>query len=160
MINWQNLAEKSWTTAHRKQWLVSLIAARRGVATWQLLPDYELSKLKGAWEMYAFIRTTHPVQARSLRKRYEYRRFYELFRLWRLHEFSAEECIEHLEFDGGIAGMVGQVEDVHGAPEWERRGQYIYKTVDKFVHVAYGAPEWFCDWASDTKELFERHGIK
>ena len=158
-MNWSRLADTSWTDAHNKHWLCAMIVAKRTIYTCKI-PLAEQSQLRGAWEMYAFIRAQRPQDARRLRKRYEYRRFYELYRLWRLHEFSADECIEHLEFDGGIAGMVGQVEDVHGAPEWERRGQYIYKTVDKFVHVAYGAPEWFCDWASDTKELFERHGIK
>ena len=158
-MNWSRLADASWTDARTKQWIVALVTTRRTIYTCKITPA-ELSQLRGAWLLYAFIRAEKPQDARRLRKQYEYRRFYELYRLWRLHEFSAEECIEHLEFDGGIAGMVGQVEDVHGAPEWERRGQYIYKTVDKFVHVAYGAPEWFCDWASDTKELFERHGIK
>ena len=159
-MNWSRLADASWTDARTKQWIVALVTTRRTIYTSKITPS-ELSQLRGAWEMYCFLRSNRPGDARRLRKQYEYRRFYELYRKWAVHEFDADTCIEYLEFDGSIAAMVEQVEDIHSPyEEWERRGQSIYKTVDKFTHVAYGAPEWFTNWAADTKQLFERHGIK
>lgn len=159
MRDWQSLAETSWIAARQKAWLTAMVVAKRNIHTCKISPT-DMSQLRGAWEMYRFLRSNRPQDARRLRKQYPYRRFYELFRLWRVYEFSPDECIEHLDFDGGVSGMVCQIQDVHGLPEWERKGAGIYSTVAKFTAVAYGAPSWFVTWARNTKELFEANGIK
>ena len=158
-LNWQRLADTAWTSAQERQWICAVLISTRHIYTCKI-PPAELSQLRGAREMYAFISAQKPQDARRLRKQYPYRRFYELYRLWRLHEFSADDCIEYLEFDGGIAGMCAQVEDMHGEDEWLRKSRGIYATVGKFTAVAYGAPEWFTTWAAETKALFEKNGIK
>ena len=155
-MNWTHLAEVSWTNARAKQWLTALVTTRRQIYTCKITP-FELSQLKGAWEMYAFIRAYKPLQARQLRSVHEYRRFYELYRLWRIHEFSAEECIEHLEFDGSIAGMVGQVIDIHHPlPEWRRKFDSMCKYGD-VIFTSYDAPEDVRAWAGEGKKLMEKY---
>lgn len=163
MTDWQAKAEGAWQTAHQSHWLCAMIAGYRKIATWQTLPPSELSRLRGAWIFYAFLRTQKPQERRKLRilrNRYDYRRWYEISLLWREFEFDPDQCIEYLEMDGGIEAMRMQVIDIHGAPEWERKSAAIYKTVGKFTEVAYGCPQWFTDWAADTRRLFEENGIK
>ena len=161
-MNYQHLAERSWTTARVRQWVTAAIVSRRGVDLSRV--DFgkdTATKLRGAWQMYVFIRTYRPVQARRLRAAYGYSRFYEVYKKWMLYEMSPDECIEYIECDLSNTAMAMQIEDIHDSrEEWERKSFGIYKTVAKFTDVAYGAPEWFCDWAKETRELFERNGIK
>ena len=161
-MNWQTKAERAWTRAHQSHWLCAMIAGKRRIATWQTLPPAELSRLRGAWIFYAFLRTQRPQDARKLRflrNRHDYRRWYEISLLWKEFEFEPDLCIEYLEFEGGIEAMRMQVIDIHGEDEWLRKARPIYATMLKFSQVAYGAPEWFTNWAADTKKLFEENGI-
>ena len=157
---WQVLAQKNWTSARAKQWLVAMLVCERDIRL-KTESDDTLTKLRGAWQMYVFIRTYRPVQARRLRAAYGYSRFYEVYKKWMLYEMSPDECIEYIECDLSNTAMAMQIEDIHDSrEEWERKSFGIYKTITKFTHVAYGAPEWFCDWAKKTRELFERNGIQ
>jgi hypothetical protein len=120
-----------------------------------------MTKLRGAWIMLNFIRDYCPTEARQLRKDYGYSRFYDLYKEWCRYEFAPDICIDHLRSDLSNVAMVMQIEDVHDPrPEWERKGYGMYKTIGKFVEVAYDAPEWFLTWARDSKKLFERNGIQ
>jgi hypothetical protein len=160
-MNWSRLAEDNWTSARVKQWTVAAIISIRLKSGVCGIGDDTMTKLRGAWQMYQFIRQYRPAQARQLRKAYGYSRFYDLYKEWSRYEFDADTCIEHLTSDLSNAAMVMQIVDTcDPREEWERNAAAVYKRVFKLAAVNYGAPEWFCNWARDTKDIFERNGIK
>jgi hypothetical protein len=160
MTDWQTKAERAWTRAHQSHWLCAMIAGYRKIATWQSLPPSELSRLRGAWIFYAFLRTQKPQDARKLRflrKRHDYRRWYEISLLWREFEFEPDLCIEYLEFEGGIEAMRMQVIDIHHPdPEWRRKFDSMCKYGD-VIFTSYDAPEDVRAWAGEGKRLMEKY---
>jgi hypothetical protein len=157
-MNYQRLAERSWTTARVRQWVTAAIVSKKSI---RLETDDIMTKLRGAWIMFDFIRDYCPAEARQLRKDYGYSRFYDLYKEWRRYEFAPDICIEHLRSDLSNAGMVMQIVDTcDPRPEWERNAVTIYGKVTKLVQVSYDSPQWFKDWASETEKLFKERGIK
>jgi hypothetical protein len=158
-MNWSRVAENNWTSARVKQWVCAAVVSRRHIRLGSESDD-TLTKLRGAYFLYFLIRNHYPAKARELRKAYGYSRFYEVYKKWNSYEFSPDECIEYLESDLSNDAMAMQIVDIHdGRDEWERKSYGIYRTVAKFTDVAFGAPEWFTNWAKDTRELFEANGI-
>jgi len=158
-MNWQQAADRRWTSSRARQWATACIVSRKGIRVSSESED-TMTQLRGAWRMLEFIRQYYPAKARELRKRYGYSRFYEVYKLIG-YDLSPDDCVEFIESDMSNAAMVEQIKDIHDPrDEWERKSIMIYKSVDKFTHVSYGAPEWFTDWAKSTRDLFREKGIK
>ena len=136
-MNWQARADTVWSNAiagedaaRRNQWAAAMILVKRSRHAAEISEDTS-TKLRAAWAMYIFIRAYSPAKARSLRARHGYRRFYELFTLWRLWEFDAEACIDHIESDLSTRAMAMQVRDVHDPrPEWVRKLTGVLRWVE------------------------------
>ena len=158
-MNWQLRADSNWSSSRARQWVVACIVSKRSVRVTTESED-TMTQLRGAYLMFEFIRHYYPAKARELRKRYGYSRFYEVYKLIG-YDLSPDDCVEFIESDMSNAAMVEQIKDIHDPrDEWERKSIMIYKSVDKFTHVSYGAPEWFTDWAKSTRDLFREKGIK
>ena len=159
-MNWQQAADRRWTSSRARQWAVAAIVSKRNVRVNSESED-TMTQLRGAYRMLEFIRQYYPAKARELRKRYGYSRFYDLYKEWQRFELAPDICIEHLESDLSNAAMVMQVQDIHDPrPEWMRGAQAIYNKVNKFVEVSYYGEAWFTDWAKSTRDLFREKGIK
>ena len=159
-MNWQQAADRRWSSSRARQWACAAIVSRKGIRVNSESED-TMTQLRGAYRMLEFIRQYYPAKARELRKRYGYSRFYDLYKEWSRYELAPDICIEHLESDLSNAAMVMQVQDVHDPrPEWMRNAFTIYGKISKLVQVSYDSPDWFRSWASDTEKLFKEKGIK
>lgn len=159
-MNYQAIAQNSWTSAQAKQWMAACIITRRNVRVSSVSSD-TATQLRGAWLMFSFLRQWDTCKARELRKRYGYSRFYELFLQWHRYEMPPADCVEYLESGLSNEAMKMQIIDMHDSrEEWERNAVTIYSKVSKLVRVAYRAPEWFTEWARETEELFKRNGVQ
>jgi hypothetical protein len=78
---------------------------------------------------------------RRLRRRFPYTRWAIIYRQWMIHEFSLEEAKDWLEnFHGGNDAMSAEIENKHGAPEFERRACSMYRQAQK-LSTDFGVPE-------------------
>ena len=157
-MNWQQAADRRWTSSRARQWAVAAIVSRQHIRV-TTESDDTMTQLRGAYRMLEFIRQYYPAKARELRKRYGYSRFYDLYKL-RSYDLSPDDCVEFLESDMSNAAMVMLVVDKHDPlPEWRRGAKTIYNKVVKFTEVSYDGEEWFINWAKDTRDLFKKNGI-
>lgn len=78
---------------------------------------------------------------RNLRRRFPYTRWSAVYRMWHIYEFELEEAKDWLEnFDGGNDAMSAEIENKHGAPEWERRANVVYRQAFKLT-TDFGVPD-------------------
>lgn len=84
-------------------------------------------------------KTSEPV--RKLRRDYPYTRWAIVFHQWSIHEFELDEARDWLEnFNGGNDALALEIENKHGAPEWERRAASLYKQAYK-LQTDFGVPD-------------------
>lgn len=101
-------------------------------------------------------------RARELRRKHPYTRFLTVFEAWQEYEFSVEDIIDWLEnFEGGNKALAAEIENKHGAPEWERRAHATYRQAQKMVND-FGAPKALQDAAlmfvEAVDEYWRAHG--
>ena len=111
-MNWQQAADRRWSSGRAMQWAVAAIVSRRHIRVTTETDD-TMTQLRGAYRMLEFIREYYPAKARELRKRYGYSRFYDLYKEWQRFELAPDICIEHLESDLSNAAMVMPVSYTH-----------------------------------------------
>ena len=120
------------------------MVGKRNGATLELalelgFPEQDTAEqLAKAWKMYRYCKTSEQAAdrqlARELRKRYGYTRFFRLYELWRVYEFSPSVAVDYLDHGGGNVAMAAFVENVENPlPEWRRRAVTIYKNVNKLT---------------------------
>lgn len=149
-----DLARLWYSQADAKRWGVARIASqmktrrdvlklagaiRRGEDTVRNLSDaYVLftELILRAWRMGE---SSEPI--RTLRRKFPYTRWAVVCRNWRVHEFDLEEAQDWLEnFQGGNDAMGAEIENKHGAPEWERRACFVYRQAVK-LQSDFGVPD-------------------
>jgi len=84
-------------------------------------------------------KTSEPI--RKLRRDFPYTRWAVVFHQWSIHEFELDEAREWLEkFEGGNDALAAEIENKHGAPEWERRAATVYRQAFKLQND-FGVPD-------------------
>ena len=77
---------------------------------------------------------------RQLRRDFPYTRWAIVFHQWYIHEFELSEAREWLEhFEGGNEALAAEIENKHGAPEWQRRAAALYRQASK-LQDDFGVP--------------------
>ena len=78
---------------------------------------------------------------RNLRRKHPYTRWTTVYRQWKDNEFELSEARDWLEnFVGGNEALYNEIENKHGAPEWERRSYTIYREAYKLQND-FGVPD-------------------
>jgi len=144
------LARLWYAQADAKRWQVARIAygmkSRQAVL---MLADAigrgedTVRNLRDAYALFIELvrdsKTSEPI--RNLRRQYPYTRWAIVYRQWVTHEFELSEAREWLEnFSGGNDALSAEIENKHGAPEWERRAYGTYKATVKLC-TDFGVPE-------------------
>ena len=145
-MNRLKIARSQWQKADSARWVVASIAYRvsgrhgqvarladaigQSTDTVQRLARAYMLFVEMAKDEYGRNKTTAPV--RYLRRKYHYTRWDIVCEAWNRHEFDIDEAREYLEdFEGGNDALFSEIENKHGAPEWERRAYGIYKDAFK-----------------------------
>lgn len=92
---------------------------------------------------------------RNLRRRFPYTRWAAVYRMWHIYEFELDEARDWLEnFDGGNDAMSAEIENKHGAPEWERRANKLYRDAFKLT-FDFGVPNGLQKAAANYVKEFD-----
>lgn len=168
--HWQQ-ADADKLSERRNRWICAAgawkVVGKRNGGTMALalelgMPEPDtVENLAKAWRMYRYIRRadteTDRRRARQLIREYGYTRFFELYNLWTVYEFSPDVAIGYLEHSGGNRAMAAFVEDVeHPLPEWHRRAQTVYKNVFKLT-TDLDVPPAVRQWALDGEKLLKEY---
>lgn len=105
-------------------------------------------------------KTSEPI--RNLRRKFPYTRWSIVYRQFRIHEFDIDEARDWLEnFNGGNDALAAEIENKHGAPEWERRAATMYRWAGK-LRNDFGVPDSLQKAAVFFVDEFEKweKGIK
>jgi len=149
-----DLARRWWSQADAKRWNVARIAYNtrsrgdvlrlasaigRGEDTVRNLSDaYTLFVMlvRLAWKS-----GKSSESVRTLRRKLHYTRWAIVCRGLRVYEFDLEEAQDWLEnFSGGNDAMSAEIENKHGAAEWERRANRVYREACK-LQTDFGVPD-------------------
>ena len=143
------LARSWWSQADAKRWNVARLAyclhSRRDVlkmADAINRGEDTVRNLSDAYTLFVQLlrhsKSSEPI--RNLRRRFPYTRWAVVCRSWRIHEFDLDEAKDWLEnFNGGNDAMEAEIENKHGAPEWERRAATMYRWAGK-LSSDFGVP--------------------
>lgn len=142
-----------WKRSEKNQWLVAQTAYKCPNRTERLklagaceCSEDTVSNLASAYMLFSLLvvnnwqsgKSSEPV--RNLRRRFPYTRWMTVYKMWVQHEFPLEEAMDWLEnFDGGNDAMAAEITNKHGAPEWERRANEMYRGMGK-LSTDLGAP--------------------
>jgi hypothetical protein len=147
------LARLLWSQADAKRWRVARLAyqlrSRRDVLKMASAigrGEDTVKNLSDAYTLfvqllkYSYKNGGNSEPIRKLRRKFPYTRWAVVCRNWRIHEFDLEEAQDWLEnFSGGNDAMEAEIENKHGAPEWERRATIMYKWASKLT-TDFGVP--------------------
>jgi hypothetical protein len=164
-----DLARRLWYMAETNRWSVARLAYQlrsRGdvlrMADAINRGEDTVRNLSDAYTLFVqLLRYSHknggnsePV--RKLRRRFPYTRWAVVCRNWRIHEFGLDEAVDWLEnFNGGNDAMEAEIENRHGAPEYERRAASIYRQAMKLKND-FGVPDGLQKAAIYFVEEFEK----
>lgn len=153
MINFE-LARRWYQEADTKRWSVARLAyqlhSRRDVlkmADAINRGEDTVRNLSDAYSLFVQLvrfywkngKSSEPV--RNLRRRFPYTRWAVVCRNWRIHEFDLEEAQDWLEnFNGGNDALEAEIENKHGAPEYERQAAAMYRLAGK-LSTGFGVPD-------------------
>jgi len=158
---WQQADAKRWSVARiayrlrgRKEVLLLAAAIGKGEDTVKNLSDaYLLFKL---FVLLAWKRKESSESIRKLRRLYPYTRWAVVCRNMRIYEYDLDEAREWLEeFSGGNDAMDNEIQNKHGAPEWERRAGIVYRQAFKLQND-FGVPDGLQSAAVNYVKEFEK----
>jgi len=154
---WQAAADEQ-TAARCHQWITALICRRtRGAARDMNISQDTRDKLSAAWMVYETIRAHDAQKARTLRKRYGYRRFLDAGAMMARYDITPLEVAEHIESQLSNAAMQHAMIDAHDPqPEWWRKLYSVNAMAEK-IATAYDVPD--ATRARLDKVLIELRGI-
>jgi hypothetical protein len=145
------LARRLYQEADRNRWQVAWIAYKT-IGTHEFGASQRLAdaigrrvdtveRLAKAYRMFVMLMHYDSALARNLRRAHPYTRFSTVFEAWNEFEFPMAEAADYIQnFDGGNAALAAEIENKHGAPEWERRANGIYRMAYK-LRDDFGAPD-------------------
>lgn len=148
MIN-IDYARRCFQQGDASHWRVALMAYRaKGRLRRELAeaigcsPD-TVENLAAAYSLFRELllsdKTSEPI--RKLRRQFPYTRWAVVYRQWMSFEFDLSEAKDWLEnFSGGNKALSAEIENKHGAPEWERRAYGLYKNACK-LSTDFGVPD-------------------
>lgn len=127
-----NVARLAYKCESRKEKLSLADAIGRGEDT--------VENLASAYSLFVELCKSGSESVRKLRRRFPYTRWAVVYKMWYQLEFPIEEAREWLEnFEGGNDAMCAEIENKHGAPEWLRRANKLYREAGKLM-TDYGTP--------------------
>lgn len=130
-----------WKLAQGNEWKVAATAYKCPNRTERIklagsleCSEDTVDNLRYAYRLFVMLmkhsKSSEPI--RSLRRRFPYTRWMTVYKMWMHHEFSMDEAIDWLEnFEGGNDAMSAEIENKHGAPEWERRANRLRREAFK-----------------------------
>ena len=140
-------ARRLWKQADSNQWLVAYEAFHLPNRTERLafadaleVSESTVDNLNFAYIMFRELvrnewakgKSSEPIQ--NLRRKFPYTRWMTVYKMWNQHEFELDEARDWLEnFEGGNDAMAAEIENKHGAPEWERRANRLYRDAGKLM---------------------------
>jgi hypothetical protein len=154
MIDIFEKAQELYGDADGKRWRVAKLSyklrSRRDVLK---MADYigrdeqTIKNLSDAYTLfvqligYSYKISGNSKPIRNLRRKYPYTRWAVVCRSWRIYEFDLDEALDWLEnFGGGNDAMDNEIQNKHGAPEWERRANMVYRQAYK-LQTDFGVPD-------------------
>jgi hypothetical protein len=144
---WYGIADaKRWQVARlayflrsRRDVLRMADAINRGEDTVKNLSDAYTLFVQLVLDAWKDGKSSEPI--RNLRRKHPYTRWAVVCRSWRIYEFDLDEARDWLEnFGGGNDAMSAEIENKHGAPEWERRANVVYRQAYK-LQTDFGVPD-------------------
>jgi hypothetical protein len=133
-----NVARLAYHLHSRRDVLKMADAIGRGEDTVKNLSDAYTLFVQLVQRYWKMGKTSEPI--RNLRRKFPYTRWAVVCRNWRNHEFDLGEAQDWLEnFNGGNDALAAEMENKHGAPEWERRAAVMYRWASKLTND-FGVP--------------------
>jgi len=161
----QRWAQQADARHWNQAWLASKLRSRRDVLKFAEAINRREDTVRNLSDAYQFFsvlvseawkhkKNSEPI--RKLRRQYPYTRWAIVSRAWRMYEFGIDEAVDWLSnFEGGNDAMSAEIENKHGAPEWERRANGLYRMARK-LRDDFGTPDRLHSAAVMFVEEFEK----
>lgn len=158
---WKKADANRWLVAHKAYHLPTRIERLKLAGAIERSED-TVDNLRFAYRLFRMLVSYEwqggksSESVRNLRRKYHYTRWATVYKMWMQHEFPLEEARDWLEnFEGGNDAMSAEIENKHGAPEWERRANTLYREAFK-LSTDVGTPPPLQRAAKYYMKVFDR----